>query len=384
MRIARAAWIALACVALPLGGCLDDEAPVTAADASDAAEAGPPPGEATEAFQPRPPAGGNDPSASAPPPEHGEPKREDGPAEANLEPSRLGWHASRTVTISNDFGGAAWAAVALDNSAGSVTVEPWGGSGYHVTVVLHATGGTQEEALDHLDTLHVVHEDRLEPEPERLILATGVERDDLSSPVGQVGLGVNRWADVLLQVPPSPGYDVAIDVSSADVSVRDLSGGSLVLDTSSGDASLTNMIASSFVFDTSSGDVVFSGRADRIAGDTSSGDVQITAIVNDLAMDTSSGDLTISAEPAASGTYVVDSSSGDVEIRVPDGPRHGYWAMARTSSGDIYVQLESAEPVGDQDEERVHVVTPDLDTRAVATRIVVATSSGDIGIANQD
>ncbi len=373
-----------------LGGCVDDESSLGAPTDADPGET---PRSARDAFEATPPepesdARGSDAAGSSSAsggqgneaPAHGEPRREDGPVETGFDPLQGGFHASQTITISNDFGGAAWATMTIQNSAGDVNVQPWDRADYLVTAILTARGTTEQDARDNLASMRLVHEDKLLSD--RLVLATAVEREDQWTPVVTINLRMLRTASILVQVPASPGYDVHVDTSSADISIGDLSGGDFVVDTSSGDASATGILAEKFVFDTSSGDIKFDGRADTIVGDTSSGSVSIDAIVNELVIDSSSGTVTVDARPADSGRFFVDSSSGDVALTVPAAERHGYRVLAESSSGDIHVDLQGTQPEGPQDEDAVHVVTTDLEARSIQTIILVGTSSGSIDVTN--
>ncbi len=367
----RLGGLAIVLVAISLAGCVDQQADTHAMPGAEL-----PPARAADSFEAKPP---HEPAQSGSETRpHGEPKRSDGSVETELATNAPGWRATQQVTISNDFGGASWSDLAVDNSAGSVTIQPWDQAGYLVTVVLEARGTTEEEARRTLQTMHVVHRDQLGDD--RLNLATDIQYDQTSTPIGTIDINSGRAATVVVQVPSAPGFDVNVDVSSADVLVKGLAGGRFVVDASSGDTVLEDILAERFEFDSSSGDVTFTGRADQIQGDASSGDVTIEAIANDVDIHSSSGDLVLDLSPAASGGYELGSSSGDIELRVPASDRHGYDVVAETSSGDIRVELEDTQT--SQHEDRAEAITIGFSQRPIQVQLMASTSSGDISVAN--
>ena len=160
---------------------------------------------------------------------------------------------------------------------------------------------------------------------------------------------------VVIEIPQP--FDIALDLSSGDVTTTALAGSRFVLDCSSGDLQADRLAFDTVVFDASSGDFevgqidgsasidVSSGdatigriRGARLVYNASSGDLQVgTADVDQIVFDASSGDLQVER---ASGEVVANTSSGDVEIG-----RIGGRLVADTGSGSVRAVLDKAAPV---------------------------------------
>lgn len=335
------------------------------------------------------------------PASHGEPQRDDGTVESGMSPPLQipSYWARRTVTISNDFGGAAVGHVFDGVDAGSITVATAAGDGYSIEVHLEAQGMTEQDARDALDRMEVAHTDTLEADG--LHLTTVVKQRDAVSPIPLVSIGTGGfgWAEVLVTLPAAPAYELAADASSGDVSVSDLRGPSVQLTTSSGDISVERLNVGTLEAETSSGDITLgtvqaddldasassgdvTGEALRIGKalvDTSSGDIGLQGAIDTLEADASSGSITLDAHARSTGAYKLSTSSGDVDVVLLTGLGRAYHVKAEATSGEVTVDLPDSH-TQDQEDDSAEVVTDNFDDAPVQTILEVDTDSGDITV----
>jgi hypothetical protein len=142
-------------------------------------------------------------------------------------------------------------------------------------------------------------------------------------------------ASFTVRVPRSTR--VAVDVSSGDVTVRELDG-AVVVDASSGEVRAENLRGPLQV-EASSGDVDVAGfRGDRVSAKASSGEVKVSATRPPrlLRAEASSGDVTI-VVPDVVYRVTVDTSSGDQNVLVQQDFDARRTIDAKASSGDVTV-----------------------------------------------
>ena len=143
---------------------------------------------------------------------------------------------------------------------------------------------------------------------------------------------------VVIQIPQP--FDVALDLSSGDVTTTQLRGSRFVLDCSSGDLKADRLAFGQVVFDASSGDFEVGEIDGSLSIDVSSGDATIGSIRGaQLVYDASSGDLQVGN--ADVDRLVFDASSGDLAVRRASGE-----VIANTSSGDIELGSVGGTPRG--------------------------------------
>ncbi len=133
--------------------------------------------------------------------------------------------------------------------------------------------------------------------------------------------------------------DVRADTGSGDVDIAQVDG-SVWADTGSGDVEVTDVVGVTISADTGSGDVTLEDVAGSISCHTGSGDVEGERIRvrGSLIVDTGSGEVTFSADLAAAETVQLDTSSGDVTLRLlSEVPALRF--NVQTRSGDISVRL---------------------------------------------
>jgi hypothetical protein len=157
---------------------------------------------------------------------------------------------------------------------------------------------------------------------------------------GLFGLG-RRWSpDLDVEVPR--GAAVSIETASADLQAADLVG-RLKLRTASGDARLEHL-AGSLELDSVSGEVHLDAAGDLdVRARTISGDVAIRAPrLTRAEIGTTSGDVRIDAELAGTGSFGVETVSGDVTIV----GRVGLRVDARTVTGELRSELPHRRDTG--------------------------------------
>lgn len=385
------AILALAALAISMAGCTTSTAPTELADQPD-----------QESFQDSLFAGPADQGAPAGQASgHGEPQRDDGTVESGMSPPLQvpTFWARRTVTITNDFGGASLGHAFFGADAGSIAVATEAGDAYTVEVSLEAQGLTEQDARDALDRIEVTHTDALQDDG--LHLSTVVKQRDPASPIPfvSVGGGSFAWADVKVTLPAAPAYELAADTSYGEVSVSDLRGPAVQLTTSSGGITAQRLNAGTLEIETSSGDIDLdtvqaddlnaSASSGEVTGatlrlgkavvDTSSGDIDLQGAIDTLEADASAGGITLDAYARHSGAYKLSTSSGDVDVTLLTGEGRAYHVTAEADSGQVTVDLPDSHADKERDD-RADVTTDGFDDAAVQTVVDVETSSGDITV----
>lgn len=84
--------------------------------------------------------------------------REESDVEVTLDPQNIGYVATQTVTLSNGLDGMDLSLLA-DTVNGDIVMTPWDDDAYEVTVMLRATGPTEDDARSHLASMTVAHSD---------------------------------------------------------------------------------------------------------------------------------------------------------------------------------------------------------------------------------
>lgn len=286
-----------------VGDDADDEAPAGAPEAAD------------------PPQG---PQAGTPG-THAVPKRNDGPVEVATDGQFV---ARRTVTIDNDFGGAARSDLELKSFNGDVSVKPSTDGGYHLVAVLHGRGATQDEARQALDLLTLTASDELEDGTLWLAFVLTSGQPTLVPPI-TVPTGVSNGARFELAVPPQPAHDVEAGTSNGDVVVLGLHGPRL----QAGSAN---------------GDLVVHGAFGALGLGTSNGAIDLDGTFHDVLAGTTNGEVRADLWPLRSGTVRLATSNDDIAVGLASGAA-AYDITGDTTNGEVRFDLE-----GRQSEDESH------------------------------
>lgn len=387
------ATLLLALAAASLSGC-------TAPSDPDAVPTEPlPAGFQTELFE-------GDPSQGTPAGEagaHGEPQRDDGAVESGMSPPLqipAAW-ARRTITISNDFGGASLGTVFAGVDAGSITILPGEGDSYSIEATIEATGLTEQEARDTLDRIELTHDDVMEPDG--LHLNTVVREKPAQQMLPFIVIGAGSWATVSLTItlPQGPAYDLTADasfgeldvsglrgpsfllaVSSGHIVAEEINAGLLAIETSSGDADLETVKAGMLEANLSSGSLTgVELSVGKALVDVSSGDIDLEGTFDTIEADSGSGGITIEAYALSSGAYTLEASSGDIDLRLLTDPLRAYHVTADAASGSVEVDLEDADTL-DEDDDHVEVMSNGFDEAPIKTIVELETGSGNIEVSD--
>lgn len=332
---------------------------------------------------------------------HGAPQRDDGIVESGLgSPLQFpGAWARRTVTIENDFGGAAQGLVFAGLDAGSITIRAGDGDNYQLQATLEASGFTEQDARDALDRIDLAHDDVMEPDGLRLTTVVKQRPAQQVLPMVNINVGGWVWVDLILTLPQGPAYDLAADASFGEIDVSGLRGPSFVLTASSGAILVEDLHADEIHLDTSSGDIDLSTlkvgdlQASLSSGsltgtdllvrqasiDVSSGSIDLEGVFDELDVESSSGSIDVEAYALATGTYALSSSSGDVRLRLLTSPERAYHVVADSSSGDVEVVLRDGETL-DEDDDHAEVVSNGFAGAPIRTMVEIETSSGSIDV----
>ncbi|MGB0652103.1 MAG: DUF4097 family beta strand repeat-containing protein [Thermoplasmatota archaeon] len=293
--------------------------------------------------------------------DHGEPTRDDGDVDTQFD--GLGWRATQTVTIRNDFGGAIWSDAQFANSNGDIHVMGWDEGDYQVVIEKSARGMTPQEAEDNLETIRIDHTDNVEGD--RLRLATVIDVEERPGDLPLLSFNSAGNAHITVYLPRAPGHNLQSATSNGDLSASGIRGPSVLLESSNGDVHIHETEAGLIAAVSSNGDIIVQAKAANVAAATSSGDVHV--------------DHT----PVASGNLTIASSNGDVVVSVPGGDELAYELRAATSNGAVTLDLEDVEEVGQPTESTRHVRTIDYDARPVQVQVDLATSNGNVVAGHQ-
>ncbi|MHB1262104.1 MAG: DUF4097 family beta strand repeat-containing protein [Thermoplasmatota archaeon] len=388
------ATLLLALVAASLSGCASSTDPL-AVPTEEPSE-----GFQTDLFESDPDQG----TPAGEPGSHGEPQRDDGTVESGMDPALQipGAWARRTITISNDFGGASLGTVFAGLDAGSITVLPGEGDSYSIEATLEANGLTEQEARDALDRVELSHDDVMEPDG--LHLNTVVREKPAQQMIPLISIGTGNWVTVSLTVtlPAGPAYDLTADaafgeldvsglrgpsflltVSSGSIVAHEINAGLLAIETSSGDADLETVKADMLEANLSSGSLTGSEMSvGKALVDVSSGSIDLEGVFDTIEADAGSGSITIEAHALTSGAYTLEASSGDIELKLLTGPQRAYHVTADAGSGEVTVELEDADTI-DEEDDHAEVVSNGFDEAALKTVVELETGSGSIDVSDR-
>lgn len=153
------------------------------------------------------------------------------------------------------------------------------------------------------------------PAGKRIAVFVGVGRVDVTNVDGDLRIDA---ASASIATRGTRGQ-LHLDTGSGDLRMESAEG-TASLDTGSGDVLVRGFKSGSLDIDTGSGGVELSDvTADQLKVDTGSGDIELTEVTTpSLDIDTGSGSVraTLRSTP---GTAVVETGSGDVTLRLPEG-----------------------------------------------------------------
>lgn len=289
-----------------------------------------------------PPSGSNAGSAAL----HGTPKRTEGGVTVTRQGDQ--YVATKTVTFTNDFGGAAGAVVELTTKAGGIDVESGSGGGYRIVATLRSHASTDAAARNGLERLSVTHSDKL---GSNLALATTVH-----FPSNANGLS----GGISASFPTAPAYRLDLDTNSGGIDVADLRGPLVDAQTSSGGIDLD-------------------GTFDVVKARASSGGISLRGKAGDVDAVTGSGGVDGELAPLRTGTWHFEAGSGGVEVGLERG-NAGFDVEARATSGSVDVDMRSTEEVGSQSAKHVHVRTTNFSSASMKVTVTAETGSGGVSV----
>lgn len=140
--------------------------------------------------------------------------------------------------------------------------------------------------------------------------------------------------DLYLQVPERASIEA--ETVSADISLRDLSGGTISLQTVSGDLEVA-AVPQRMELQSVSGDVEFRGETQRSSFESVSGEIVVVGVAGEVSAKTVSGDVSLEGGELDQGRFEAVSGDLDLTISVADRGRVSCDSM----SGDVNLNLPS-------------------------------------------
>lgn len=259
-----------------------------------------------------------------------------------------GFTATRTVTFSNDSGGASRAVVYLASDAGSVASSA-GSDGYQIQVTFTAMAPTEAQAREALATMSVTHRDATDP---------GVLYLDNEVSYAQYqAQNVTRNSAVAATLPVALDYSLAQEIGSGTTSSSGLSG------------SEAQMLAGS-------GAVTLSGTWDRGRAETGSGNLTVTGDIAQLAASSGSGNVQVTVPSLRATEAFVETGSGTIDVTVTQGVGAVYDLTADSGSGTATVAVAGTTPSGSQSTNHAHFQSPGYASGNPKVRVETRSGSG--------
>jgi hypothetical protein len=256
---------------------------------------------------------------------HSSPQRDDGTVEVRSEGGQTA--ARRTVTVSNDFGGAGRSHVVLGSFNGALVLKASTDGGYHFTAEMYGRGQTEQEARQALDLLRLQNTDDLrDGELELSFALTANTPAALPLPI-VVPNGANNGASYTLWLPPEPAHDLEAGTSNGAIAVEGLHGPRLKAGTSNG------AIASE-------------GGFDVVEARSSNGAISLEGTFNDVEAQTTNAAIAVEIRPTRTAAVRLATSNGAIVV---DLPRDGtaFDITADTSNGRVIIEVEDRDSVSD-------------------------------------
>lgn len=259
------------------------------------------------------------------------------------------WFARQTVILKNDASGGSGDA-SFETVSGGVEVVARSGSDYQITVSLEGRGDSEQQALDRLEDLGVVHTDE-----GSWTLATRVTNDN------------DRWngqtGAIHASIPASSWDSLLAKTVSGGVSVTGHTADDLEARAVSGGVSCSDVSASSLTLHTESGGIDCDATAD---------DVEISATL---------GSIDVALEADASGDWELSTTSGGIELTAPEDGQRGYDITAHATSGGVDFDFQDTQVVSAKDDssgESRHERTNSFSSRSIQTTVDLEVVSGGI------
>lgn len=257
-----------------------------------------------------------------------------------------------------------WIAAGLGSAAIMAPVAAWCGEDIDRTIPLEAEGLVRVENL--AGQIEFIGWDRPEVQL-RGELGDSVEELVVDTSSAGVTIRVrNRKGkrnvdatDLFLRLPQSASIEA--DSVSADISVSENNGQSVLLNTVSGDLEI-EASPQKMELHSVSGDIEFDGSSSRSTVETVSGEITLVGPSGEVSVNTVSGDVTLEADEVNRGRFEsvsgdmtlslalgdggrlsCDSMSGDVKLRLPESQQAEF--TAQSYSGNINSEFGKSDKV---------------------------------------
>lgn len=258
--------------------------------------------------------------------------------------------AKKTVTLTNDFGGAANADVELTTRTGGVQFKAGEGGGYEIVASLEARAATEQLARQNLALLKVVHSDRL-----------GAGRLSLDTEVQFPNNVNNLVGGLVAKLPASPSYRLTGLTNTGGAQASGL-GGSLV----------------SLSTDTGGVDVAGAFNTATLQADT--GGIRINGVYNVVKATTDTGGINARIESSQTGSITLDSDTGGIDLRLLGPAGVGYDVQAEADTGGVSIAIGPTTDVGTQSRDHKHVRSAGFDEASIQVTVVATTSTGGVSV----
>ena len=296
--------------------------------------------------------------------------------------------AKRTIVIAGTLDGLKDLPVTLQTFAGGVDVQGGPDGEWTLNVVLGARGEDAADATSNLDNIQFTwsHEEgtghHLRAEARKKEPSTNNQETAL------LQLTIPRSLELFLVAETSSGGVDASDIKVSQAKLTTSSGGIdaskidgvwLYLATSSGGVDATDIVAQRLEASSSSGGVSVSGTIDDVSAETSSGGIEADLVSANVRLMASSGGISAKLVPSATGAFTLHTTSGGIDLELPEESRYGYSVDAEAVSGSAEIDLQDGTTTGKEGSK--HFVTNNYKGRSIRTEVDARVTSGSVGVA---
>jgi hypothetical protein len=237
----------------------------------------------------------------------------------------------------------------VENVNGQISVSTWDRPEYNIDLSVRAYGNTESGAQSNLQKVDTSVDERVVQGRLELTLIISVPRQ-----------AWNRYSvSVEATLPSDVTVDLDMQTTNGAITVEDLTGDSLVLKTTNGD-------------------ITFDGvEATTIRASTTNGRIDGSVQASEMNADSTNGQIDLGLPSTRSGSYILGTTNGDVEITVAPSDEVGFDFDIRASSGTVSTDLAGLSYEINTNKNKV-AHTEGFDDKSVQIEIRASTTNGNV------
>ncbi len=295
--------------------------------------------------------------------------------------------AKRTIVIGGAIDGLKDLPVTLSTFAGGIDVTGGADDAWTLTTVLGARGADEASAVSNLENIEHTWS-HVEGAGHHLKASAKKKNEGTNNQeTALLQLTIPRTLELFLTAVTSSGGVDASDLKVSQANLQTSSGGVgaskidavwLYLSSSSGGIDASDIVAQELEATTSSGGVFVSGTIDTVRATTSSGGIDADLVSADVQLHASSGGVSAKLTPSATGSFSLMTTSGGIDLEMPEAAQYGYSVDAEAVSGSVTIDLEDGTTTGKEGSK--HFITNNYKGRSIRTEVDAKVTSGSVGV----